>query len=311
MSMEIMVFHSDYHRYEDWKVALEAETPELRLLTADEVTEADSVRYALVWNPPRMLLDRYRNLQLIVNLGAGVDRIIDRLDLPDTPIARLSDPAMVRMMASYCVFAVLRYARDIPDCEAQQKSHIWQFIHQRNAATYKVGVLGLGELGGHAAAELARHGFDVRGWSRSAKVVPGVTCSHGLENLDRFIAELDVMVLLLPLTPVTRHIVDRRRLGLLKPGAKIVNAGRGALIEESALIDALDSGRVGAATLDTFESEPLRATSPLWDMPNVLITPHLASRPHPEAAARQIADNVTRVRNCMPIKFAIDRARGY
>lgn len=306
-----MIFHSAYHRFQDWKTALEAELPDLELVDSHEMVDPTLVRYALVWNTPPGYLNQFGNLKMIVNLGAGVDHIVDRVDLPDVRITRLSDPAMVRMMASYVTFAVLRYLRDIPECEAQQRQHIWRFIHQRNAETYKIGVLGLGELGASAARELTRHGLDVRGWSRSAKNIAGVACSHGIDSLDAFLPELDVLVLLLPLTEATRRIIDHRRLGLLKPGVKIVNPGRGAVIEESALIEALQCGHVGGATLDTVESEPLAADNPLWDMPHVLITPHLASRPHPEAAARQIADNIRCIRGGKAIAFEVDRIRGY
>jgi glyoxylate/hydroxypyruvate reductase A len=311
MTKEIMIFHSEYHRYRDWKSALEAELPDLELVDSRDEVDADLVRYALVWSTPHGYLNQFRNLKMIVNLGAGVDHIVDRVDLPSVRITRLSDPAMVRMMASYVTFSVLRYLRDIPECEAQQRQHVWRFIHQRDADTYKVGVLGLGELGGSAALELARHGLDVRGWSRSAKEITGITCSHGIDNLDAFLPELDVLVLLLPLTEATRRILDRRRLSLLKSGIKIINPGRGALIEESALIEKLQSGHVGGVTLDTVETEPLAVESPLWDMPHVLITPHLASRPHPEVAARQIADNIRCIRSERPISFEVDRARGY
>lgn len=311
MTKEVMVFHSEYHRYRDWKAALEAELTDLELIESRETIDPARVRYALVWSSPRDYLNQFANLQLIVNLGAGVDHIVDRVDLPNVRITRLSDPGMVGMMASYVTFSVLRYLRDIPDCEAQQKDHLWRFIHQRNAESYKVGLLGLGELGGSAALELARHGLDVRGWSRSAKTIPGITCSHGIDNLDPFLSELDALVLLLPLTDATRRIIDRRRLELLKPGTKIINPGRGALIDEAALIEALRSGQIGGATLDTVETEPLAADSPLWDMPNVLLTPHLASRPHPEKAARQIANNIRCVREGRPVHFEVDRVRGY
>lgn len=311
MGKEIMIFHSEYHRYRDWKAALEAELPDLSLVESHEQHDPALVRYSLVWSPPRGFLNQFVNLKLIVNLGAGVDHIVDRVDLPDVTIARLSDPAMVRMMASYVTFAVLRYVRDIPECEAQQSKHIWRFIHQRNTGSFKVGVLGLGELGASAALELARHGLDVRGWSRSAKSLPGITCRHGINSLDSFLSELDALVLLLPLTEATRQIIDHRRLKLLKPGIKIINPGRGALIDESALVEELKNGHVGGATLDTVENEPLSAASPLWDMENVLITPHLASRPHPEAAACQIADNIRCIRDGKPLSFEVDRERGY
>ncbi|WP_315837636.1 glyoxylate/hydroxypyruvate reductase A [Bradyrhizobium prioriisuperbiae] len=311
MATQLMVFHSEYHRYEDWRAALEGEVPDLKVILTGDVPDPALVKYTLTGSPPPQFFDQFENLELAINLGAGVDHLLGRTDLVHRPITRLSDPGMVRMMVSYVTFAVLRYARDMPEIESQQKRRQWKFIHQRDAGSFKVGFMGLGELGGASALEVARHGFDVRGWSRSGKQLPGVTCSHGMNTLDAFLPELDALVMLLPLTATTRKILDHRRLRLLKRGAKIINPGRGGLIDEAALIEELRSGHVGGATLDTFEVEPLGEESPLWDMPNVLITPHLAARPHPKEAARQIADNIDRLRNGRPASFSVDPAKGY
>ena len=233
----------------------------------------------------------------MVNLGAGVDSLVARTDLPDVPIARLSDAGMVQLMTSYVLFAVIRHARDIPSFERAQRRGEWHYIHPRPLSSFRVGVLGLGVLGGAAAEALARTGFDVRGWSRTPKSIPGVKCVSGMAALDAFLAETDILVVLLPLTPETRGLMDARRLGLLPRGARLVNVARGALIDEAALIAALRSGTIAEATLDAFAVEPLPAGHPLWAMDNVLITPHLASITVPEDAARDVAESIRRVRS--------------
>ncbi len=167
--MSTLVFYSEFDSFEEWSALLAPYLPGVTICRAETVQKPDEVHYALAWKPPRGFFAPYRNLRLLVNLGAGVDSLVGRNDLPDIPIIRLSDPDMARMMASYVLFAVLRYARDIPAFERAQRGRRWRYLHPRAPAGIRVGVLGLGELGAYAARELARQGFDVRGWSRSKK----------------------------------------------------------------------------------------------------------------------------------------------
>ncbi len=146
------------------------------------------------------------------------------------------------------------------------------------------------------AHEIARFGYPVKGWSRTPKALPGIECHHGLEALPQFLAQTDILVVMLPLTPQTRHIVNAERLAMLPKGAKFINVARGPIVDEPALVAALQSGHISEASLDVFEEEPLPEASPLWGMDNVLITPHLASIALPRSAAAQIAENIRRIR---------------
>lgn len=149
------------------------------------------------------------------------------------------------------------------------------------------------------------------GWSRNPKAIDGVECLSGMETLDEAIGHADILVVMLPLTPQTRGILDRQRLEKLPHGAAFVNVARGALVDQAALTGLLQSGHVGAATLDVFEREPLPAGDPLWRMPNVLITPHLASVAIPSSSAEQIAANIRRVSAGETPDNVIDPSRGY
>lgn len=308
---DALVFHSEIDPSAPWIEALRAEMPWLEVRLSDAPGDPEDVRYALVWRPPFGFFARFPNLELITNLGAGVDGLLARDDLPPVPLARISDPAMSRMMASFVLFAVLRHARDIPALERAQREGRWHVIAPRTTDEFRVGVLGLGELGAQAAHELARQGFRVSGWSRTPKALPDIACVHGLEALDGFLAGCDILVVMLPLTAQTRHLLDARRLALLPRGAKLVNVARGPILDEPALIAALQSGQVSEATLDVFETEPLPADSPLWRMDNVLVTPHLASMAIPRSAAAQVAANIRRVRAGEPIAHRVDAGRGY
>ena len=308
---EALLFHSQVDDASAWRAALAAELPGLPVRVDPEPCDPDEIRYALVWKPPPGFFAPFRNLRLVVNLGAGVDSLLGRDDLPDVPVTRLLDPAMARMMAGYVLFAVLRYARDIPEFEAAQRRRSWHYRHPREAREVRVGVLGLGELGGLAATELARQGFDVRGWSRTPRDLPGVPCTAGPDALAAFLGGVEILVVMLPLTAATRGLLDAERLALLPRGAKLINVSRGSVVDGAALLAALRSGAVGAATLDVFETEPLPEQHPFWGMENVLITPHLASVAIPASAAAQVAENIRRVRAGLAPHARVDPARGY
>ena len=312
MTIGTLVFFSDFDDFEVWKKALLAHLPSLKVVHSRDIGDPAEIDYALVWKPPEGFFDRMTKLRLIVNLGAGVDSLVRRNDLPPgVPITRITDPQMARMMAGYVLFAVLRHAREIPLFEQAQRSGEWVYRHPRSPEETTVVVLGLGQLGAKAACELQRQGFKVLGWSRSPRQIEGVECLSGMDTLDSVIGRADILVVMLPITPETHRIIDRKRLEKLPRGAAFINVARGALVDQTALTELLQSGHIGAATLDVFEREPLPAGDPLWAMPNVLITPHLASVAIPSSSAEQIAGNIRRVSVGETPENAIDPSRGY
>lgn len=306
-----LVFASPLDRFDAWKQALTEAMPTLNVVRHDDEVDPGSVQYALVWKPEHGFFSRYANLEMVINLGAGVDALVGRDDLPAIPITRLVDPAMSQMMAGFVLFAVMRYARHIHLHEKYQKLGQWHYIHPRNPEDVRVTVLGLGELGTRAAQEIARQGFDVWGWSRTTKSVEGVTCRHGMDALPDVLARSDILVILMPLTPDTHHILNAQRMDQLPDGCCLINVARGQIIDEPALIERLQTGQIGHATLDVFEKEPLEENSPLWKMDNVLITPHLASVALPRSAARQIAQNIRRIQRGEAPLHQIEVRRGY
>ncbi|GBQ22415.1 2-hydroxyacid dehydrogenase [Gluconacetobacter sacchari] len=307
-----VVFYSQLDTPEPWRAALHAALPDLEFAMADAVTDPAGVRYALVWNPPRGFFARFPDLRMIVSLGAGVDALVTRDDLPPgVAITRLQDPLMSRMMASYVLFATLRLARDIPAFEAAQRQARWHFIEPRPLSRIRVGIMGLGELGLFAARECARLGFAVSGWSRSPKSEPGITCHAGMDSLPAFLGGCDIVVCMLPKTPQTIGLLNAERLAMLPHGAGFINVARGDIVDQDALVEALRSRRIGQAMLDVFTPEPLPADHPLWRLDNVLITPHVASVALPDSAAPQIAENIRRLRAGLPVNDPVDVARGY
>lgn len=311
MSGDALVFCSAYDSSAAWGAALKRHLPDLDLRVWPDIGNAEEVRHALVWLPPSGFFAALPNLELIINLGAGADAILGHPELPDVPVVRIADPEMSRMMASYVVLSVLRYYRDFPEFERAQKAGHWRYIHPREPREVRVGVMGLGELGRVAASELARWGFEVRGWARTRKEIEGVTTFAGEDGLGDFLRDLEIVVVMLPLTSETRGLIDSAFLARMPRGVKLVNVARGEIIDEAALLAALESGRVAAATLDAFASEPLPADHPFWGMEEVLVTPHLASVAIPSTAAAQVADNIRRARAGLPLINEVGRVRGY
>lgn len=308
---DTLLFYSRVDDPEPWRAAFASELPAADFRIFPDVPDPAAVTAAIVWAPPHGFFSQFANLRLVVNIGVGVDSLIGRDDLPNVPILRLSDPGMVAMMTSYVLFAVIRYARDIDKFEAGQRARQWLRIEQRPLASYTVGVLGLGELGSSASQALAGRGFDVVGWSRSPKNLRGVRSVHGMDALDAVLAEAEILVLMLPLTPATRGLMNEVRLRKMRRGAKLINVARGPVVDEPALIAALTDGHLGGATLDVFVEEPLPPESPFWTMPNVLVTPHRASNPNAAAAAKIVAESIRRMSRGEPPLYAVDPKRGY
>lgn len=300
-----------------WVARLSARLPEHAVLAHPCAEDAlAEVRYALAWKPAPGLLARCPRLEAIFSLGAGVDHLLADPTLPAVPLVRVVDPDLTARMAEWVALQVLLHHRRQLAYLAQQRARVWRDLDQPPARRVRVGVLGLGVLGAEAAAVLVRLGFDVVGWARSRKAVAGVACHAGEAELDAFLARTDILVNLLPLTPETRHLVDRRLLGKLARdgalgGPVFINAGRGASQVEADLVAALRDGTLAGASLDVFETEPLPADSPLWDLDTVVITPHVAADSDPQAISDYIAAQIRAHEAGLPLANLVDRVLGY
>lgn len=252
----------------------------------------------------------FANCKAVLNLWAGVEKIVGNTTLTQ-PLARMVDPGLTEGMVEYVVGHVLCHHLGM-DAHILGQDGVWRNdVLPPIARERPVAVLGLGELGREAAKALAALNFPVMGWSRTAKSVPGVDCHSGEEGLAHVLARAEIVVLLLPLTPDTTNLMDAERLALMTKGAFIVNPGRGALIDDAALLAALDAGRVGHATLDVFRTEPLPPDHPYWAHPRVTVTPHIAADTRAVTASRVVAENIRRGEAGEPFLHLVDRARGY
>ncbi len=303
----VVLFLSAVDSAADWQAELGRLLPDLELRVWPDLGDPTESEAALVWRPPPGLLDRLPNLKLILSLGAGVDHILADPSLPPgVPVVRLVDPYMTAAMSEYVQLQVLRLHRQDPAYLEQQRARRWRTLPQPNAAERRVGVLGLGVLGSDAALKLKVLGFDVAGWSRSERKLPGIATFCGADGLEALLRRSEILVCLLPLTPATAGILDARLFGLLPRGAALVNCARGGHLVEADLLAALDGGRLSAAVLDVFRDEPLPPEHPFWAHPRILVTPHVAAATHPPSAAAAVADNLRRLREGRPLLNRVD-----
>jgi len=295
-----------------WRPLLAGLLPEHEIRYWPEIGDKAAIEYALVWHPEPGLLATLPKLKMIFGLGAGIDHLLKDPALPrHVPIVRLVDPYMTDAMSEFVALSVLRLHRQDPDYLAQQHAGRWEEREQKNAAERCVGILGFGTLGMDAGSKLKGLGFDVAGWSRGGKAVPGFATFAGAGGLDVFLGRTEILVCLLPLTPETTGILNARTFARMPRGASIVNAGRGGHLVEEDLIPALDSGQLSGAALDVFREEPLPPEHPFWRHPRIIVTPHIAAETHPPTAAPIIRDAIRQCEAGQPIANTVDLARGY
>ncbi len=293
--------------------------PSLEVRIAPDLGKIEEIEYALAWQPPKGLLQSLPNLRLIVSVGAGVDALLADPSLPAVPMVRFVDPDLTGRMTEYIALHVLYHHRRMSEFAELQSRKVWKYLPEPAAHEVRVGLMGLGVLGSAAAAALRVFGYQLRGWSRSPKTLDGVTCYAGEDQLDAFLADTDILAVLLPLTPDTRGILNRRLLAKLSrrgrderlPGPVLINAGRGGLQVDADILASLEAGELYAASLDVFQAEPLPHSSPLWSHPRIVVTPHNAAESAPVAIVRYALRQIAAQRRGEPLQNVVDRKRGY
>jgi glyoxylate/hydroxypyruvate reductase A len=301
------------HTMQDWRAALLACDPSLDIRLYPEVGEASEIEAAVCWTQHDMAeLRRYPNLRLLVSMGAGVDHLLRPPGPPPgVPVARLVDHRLTQGMTEWVLLNVLRFHRQDLEYRAQQAARVWEELPAPDTARRRIGILGLGELGGASAAALLALGFPVMGWSRRPREMAGVETFHGADGFAAMLRRTEILICLLPLTPQTRGVIEARSLALLPRGAFVINAARGGHVVTEALLAALDSGHIAGAALDVFEPEPLPREHPFWGHPRVLVWPHAASITIPASAAPQVVENIHRARDGRPLINLVDFSAGY
>ncbi len=260
-------------------------------------------------NGPVSDLRPFTKLKAVLSLWAGVEDFVNNPTLTQ-PLARMVDPGLAEGMAEWVAGHVLRHHLGI-DADIRNDARVWAPRVPPLARERKVGILGMGELGRASASALLGLGFQVTGWARRAQPEAPVLVETGEEGLARVLGGSDFLVLLLPLTGATEGLLNGERLASVKPGLVILNPGRGALIDDEALLAALDRGQISHATLDVFREEPLPRRHPFWDHARVTVTPHIASATRAVTASQVIAENIRRGKAGEAFLHLVDRDAGY
>lgn len=265
----------------------------------------------IVYAPNDTLTDftPYVACKAVLSLWAGVEKIAPNASLTQ-PLCRMVDEGLALGMRDYVVGHVMRYHLDL-DRYVRGLEGNWDQTVPPLARDRCVGVLGLGALGSSCAQAVSALGFETLGWSRRPKALEGVTTLSGDDGLTDLLTRAQIVITLLPDTPATRDLLNAQRLALMPKGVRIINPGRGTLIDDDALIAALDRGDVGHATLDVFRQEPLPKSHPYWHHPRVTVTPHIAAETRAQTASDVIIENIVRSEAGQPLLHLVDRELGY
>jgi glyoxylate/hydroxypyruvate reductase A len=282
--------------------AIRARAPEIELveyrstLADAELATMDAV---LGWQMPVGLAGRLPRVAWICSVAAGVEKLLAPELQPHVRVSRIVDREQASGIAQFVVMMALRHARELERYEAQAKERVWA-RQPVPMARHSVGVLGTGAMGGEIAAWLERCGLAVKGWNR-----------RSVDSFEAVLAASEIVVCALPLTAETEGILDARAFALMPRGAYVINVARGAHIVEADLIAAVRSGHLSGAALDVQRREPLPADDPLWTVPGITITPHIAAQPSTETIADQFVASVRALERGEALPNEIDRARGY
>ncbi|MNF52134.1 Glyoxylate/hydroxypyruvate reductase A [compost metagenome] len=306
-----ILYRSDAPRAAAWASYFAEHAPDLDFRVWPDAGDLDEVEYLIAWQAPAEFLATLPRLKVLFSSGAGVDHVDFSAVPKHIPLVRMVEPGIINGMVEYVSLAVLALHRDFFDYVVAKDARVWHPLEVPPASARTIGVMGMGSLGCAVLARLATYGFRLRGWNRSARDLDGVESFAGADQLQPFLDGCDVLICLLPLTPATQGILNRKLFSALPTGAALINVGRGPHLVDADLLEALDSGQLSRAILDVTEPEPLPAEHPFWAHPRVFLTPHVASMTQPESAAPILLENVRRHQRGEPLTGVIDRSRGY
>ncbi len=298
-----------------WSEEFKRQAPDMDMRIWPDTGNVNDITHAIVSQPPFGALATLPKLGHIHSLWAGIDHITRDQDWPrHIPVIRMVDYGLSQGMMEYMVGHTLRYHLNMPYFATEQAAGRWSWQPPPLSEDRSVGILGLGTLGQETAIQLLNLGFKVSGWSRSAKEIKGVSSYAGVDKLESFLNQTEILLCLLPNTAATYEILNAKTLAWLPKGAAIVNAGRGELINDDDLLNALDNNHISGATLDVFKTEPLKADHRYWTHPNVSITPHVAAETRLNTGVKTVLNNIKILDeggNLDNIPGVVDIAAGY
>ena len=296
---------------DEWFRAFSELLPEEDLVLWPDNPDPSAVEMLIAWRMKRNDLATFTNLHTIFSMGAGVDQWL-REGSPDVRLVRLADPAMANEMAAYAVHWVAHYQRGFGERFNPAGPEPWGINTAPVASEYRVGLLGFGEIGRRIGRTFHDLGYRVRAWTRSGVDDDWVASYRGADGLEKFLGDCDAVINMLPNTEATSGLLTADRFSQFVPGATFVNIGRGTVVaDERELVEAVDSGQLGAVVLDVTNPEPPAPDSPIFTHPRIRVTPHISGMTQRESAAFLIAANVSRIRAGDEPFPLVDRQAGY
>lgn len=296
-----------------WQSELAGQLPSLLFKLEDELSDHEKLtaRYAIVANPSKEQLAHFPNLAWVQSLWAGVETLVDQLQTSNIKVSRLIDPGLAQSISEAILHWCVHFQRDFHRYGFNQTKREWQPRTYRERSDLRVGILGLGKLGQRVGKDLAASGFSVSGWSRQPKTLSDIECSYGKEGLSHLLERSDILVCLLPSTPKTQNMIDAKFWSHCQRELCFINAGRGAVVDEDALLSAIENGQVSHAVLDVFQQEPLPQSHPFWGNPHVTVLPHICAPTRLTTAANIIKENLDSVINEQRYPPLVDFSQGY
>ena len=289
--------------------------PNLKIDIAQDVEMAAPLlpEVEIIFGTPALVAEvvhRAPLLKWVQSTYAGVEQLCQP-DLPRSYLLTGIKGLFGSFMREYVFAYILARERSLIETHENQRQKIWSRINYRSLKNVTIGIVGLGSIGAQVARTAQHFEMRVLGMTRTASQIDFVDHHYMPNEMDDFLPQLDYIVLVLPDTPESRCFVSAEELALLPPEAVLINVGRGSSINQSDLVNALESGQISGAVLDVFEQEPLPDDSPLWAMENVMITPHNSAYSFPDQIADIFAANYARYIVGSPLDYLVDFNRGY
>lgn len=250
-----------------------------------------------------------RPVDWVQSTWAGVKPLLEleRRDYLLTGVRGVFGPQITEYVMGYLLARELKIFERL----GRQSKTEWRSEPGGSLQAKTLAILGTGSIGRHLAGTAGRFGMNVIGLNRGGEEVPGFQCVHSVDRLDAFLGEADYLVCALPETPETDGLLNEDAFRAVKPGCYFVNVGRGSVVDETALLEALADGRLSGAVLDVFREEPLPTDHPFWHAPNVLVTAHVAAKSRPADIAKLFIENYRRYTSGEELLHRIDFDRGY
>ncbi|MDA9748550.1 NAD(P)-binding domain-containing protein [Pelagibacteraceae bacterium] len=306
-----ILFHSTFKNKEKWKIKIQKKFKNKKIISIHNRKDFDDVDIAIIWNLPKLILKKLKNLKIIFSLGAGVDHILKLDDYKNIPIIRIKDPLMGELMYYYVQSQILNYQVGNNQYSLAQRKKKWRSeILPTFSSELTVGIIGMGFLGFIVGNYLIKNNYNVIGYKKSTVKKSNIKIFTG-DGLYKLLALSDVVINILPSTKDTEKYINKKIFSRMKKKVLFINIGRGSTVNEKDLISFLKKNKESFASLDVFQTEPLSKNSQLWTLPNVSITPHVASITLLDSAIDLIYKNYLRFKKNKKIQSDVDLNKGY